>query len=281
MYPVVLFSKFRHKHKCSTLSATFKYNILQMESTLPKNDLKLHEAFEIILSIDTFSEYILDIAELIYNNSISKDTISVVLKRHQINRIEDIKEELLDLLIVYINLILNDHTITENEKNNVRLLKIYFKIREGDFYNYRYVEVEDILHRQFERLYLDNKISTQESIHNVELQQIFDLGYDQFDKFKENEVRRAIESGVDISELDTARIPKTTNISYEFLGRQISQVVKDLVWNRDNGQCRECGSNENLKFDHIIPFSKGGANTYRNIQLLCDLCNKGKSNKIG
>ena len=48
--------------------------------------------------------------------------------------------------------------------------------------------------------------------------------------------------------------------------RHISQSVKDKVWNRDGGQCVECGSNENLEFDHIIPHSKGGANTYRNIK---------------
>lgn len=182
---------------------------------------------------------------------------------------------------MYINLILNDHNITENEKNNIRLLKIYFKIKEGDFYNKRYNEVEDILHRQFERLYLDNKISESESIFNVELQEIFDLSYDQFDKFKEKEVRRALDSGIEITKLDTARIPKAIKVNQEFLGRQISQQVKDLVWNRDNGQCRECGSNERLEFDHIIPFSKGGANTYRNIQLLCEPCNRKKSNKIG
>lgn len=63
--------------------------------------------------------------------------------------------------------------------------------------------------------------------------------------------------------------------------RRISQRVKDLVWNRDNGKCVECGSNENLEFDHIIPHSKGGANTYRNIQLLCEGCNRVKSDKIG
>ena len=63
--------------------------------------------------------------------------------------------------------------------------------------------------------------------------------------------------------------------------RRLTQDVKDKVWNRDGGKCVECGSNENLEFDHIIPFSKGGANTYRNIQLLCEKCNRSKSNKIG
>ena len=63
--------------------------------------------------------------------------------------------------------------------------------------------------------------------------------------------------------------------------RKISQKVKDEVWNRDNGKCVECGSNEDLEFDHIIPHSKGGANTYRNIQLLCEPCNRSKSAKIG
>ncbi len=63
--------------------------------------------------------------------------------------------------------------------------------------------------------------------------------------------------------------------------KSIPQSVKDKVWNRDGGKCVECGSNENLEFDHIIPHSKGGANTYRNIQLLCEPCNRSKSAKIG
>lgn len=63
--------------------------------------------------------------------------------------------------------------------------------------------------------------------------------------------------------------------------RRISQDLKDKVWRRDEGKCVECSSNENLEFDHIIPHSKGGANTYRNIQLLCEKCNRSKSAKIG
>lgn len=63
--------------------------------------------------------------------------------------------------------------------------------------------------------------------------------------------------------------------------KPIPQDVQDKVWVRDGGKCVFCGSVESLEFDHIIPFSKGGANTYRNIQLLCEKCNRQKSNKIG
>lgn len=71
------------------------------------------------------------------------------------------------------------------------------------------------------------------------------------------------------------------NIKNDEPSRRISQRVMDKVWNRDGGKCVQCGSNEKLEFDHIIPFSKGGSNTYRNIQLLCEKCNRSKSNNIG
>tara|TARA_Y100001970_G_scaffold115280_1_gene143705 strand:+ start:2078 stop:3052 length:975 start_codon:yes stop_codon:yes gene_type:complete len=71
------------------------------------------------------------------------------------------------------------------------------------------------------------------------------------------------------------------NQDSEQYDRKIPQRVKDKVWNRDGGKCVECGSNQKLEFDHIIPHSKGGANTYRNLQLLCEPCNRTKSAKIG
>lgn len=56
--------------------------------------------------------------------------------------------------------------------------------------------------------------------------------------------------------------------------------VKQYVWRRDGGRCVECGSNERLEYDHIIPVSKGGSNTERNVQLLCEHCNRMKHAKI-
>lgn len=61
----------------------------------------------------------------------------------------------------------------------------------------------------------------------------------------------------------------------------IPREVLDRVWNRDGGKCVKCGSQDKIEFDHIIPFSKGGSNTYRNIQILCEQCNRQKSNNIG
>ncbi len=61
---------------------------------------------------------------------------------------------------------------------------------------------------------------------------------------------------------------------------KISASARIFVWQRDGGKCVECGSNENLEYDHIIPFSKGGSNTERNLQLLCASCNRLKSDNI-
>jgi hypothetical protein len=62
--------------------------------------------------------------------------------------------------------------------------------------------------------------------------------------------------------------------------RAIPQQVKREVWRRDDGRCADCGSNENLEYDHIIPFSRGGADTVRNLQLLCEPCNRRKSANV-
>ena len=60
----------------------------------------------------------------------------------------------------------------------------------------------------------------------------------------------------------------------------IAEEVRIYVWRRDQGKCVYCNSNKKLEYDHIIPVSKGGSNTARNIQLLCEACNRTKSAKI-
>ena len=93
-----------------------------------------------------------------------------------------------------------------------------------------------------------------------------------------------------VDELVTESFENSFNSSYEELTNDwndspserisISSNVKREVWRRDQGRCARCGSRENLEYDHIIPVAKGGSNTARNIELLCQECNRKKSDKI-
>jgi hypothetical protein len=63
--------------------------------------------------------------------------------------------------------------------------------------------------------------------------------------------------------------------------RIIPSMVKLEVWKRDAGKCVRCGSKDNLHFDHIIPYSRGGTSlNAKNIQLLCVRHNLEKHDKI-
>jgi hypothetical protein len=63
--------------------------------------------------------------------------------------------------------------------------------------------------------------------------------------------------------------------------RLVPTPVKLEVWKRDKEICVKCGSNNNLHFDHIIPYAKGGSSLVAgNIQLLCARHNLEKSDNI-
>ncbi|MDQ7052609.1 MAG: HNH endonuclease signature motif containing protein [candidate division KSB1 bacterium] len=85
---------------------------------------------------------------------------------------------------------------------------------------------------------------------------------------------------LEISEEQSRQEISTNAISINH-NRLIPAEVKRAVWKRDKGKCVICGSTENLHFDHIIPFSKGGTSLVAdNIQLLCAKHNLEKHNKI-
>jgi len=63
--------------------------------------------------------------------------------------------------------------------------------------------------------------------------------------------------------------------------RLIPTSVKLEVWKRDGGKCVKCGATDELHFDHIILFSRGGTSLRAdNIQLLCARHNIAKRDKI-
>lgn len=58
-----------------------------------------------------------------------------------------------------------------------------------------------------------------------------------------------------------------------------TEVVRAVV-ERDGRRCVQCGSDEELQFDHILPVSLGGATSAQNLQILCGPCNRAKSDAL-
>jgi len=98
------------------------------------------------------------------------------------------------------------------------------------------------------------------------------------DAWKESSANRAVFK----FKLEMARTQEFASERAEIdHGRLIPTVVKLEVWKRDKGRCVVCGSTDNLHFDHIIPYSKGGSSLVaENIQLLCARHNIVKRDKI-
>ena len=65
--------------------------------------------------------------------------------------------------------------------------------------------------------------------------------------------------------------------------KPISGRVRQNVLMRDDYSCQICGATvkdgAKLEIDHIIPVSKGGSNKEKNLQVLCQKCNREKHNR--
>lgn len=62
--------------------------------------------------------------------------------------------------------------------------------------------------------------------------------------------------------------------------RVVPSSVKQEVWKRDHGRCVLCGEDNELHFDHDVPFSRGGSSTVQNVRLLCARHNLEKGARI-
>jgi len=160
----------------------------------------------------------------------------------------------------------------EEEKGEEERLKARFNKRQELQKEYGHLSPEEIIFNgQIE--YVD-KLFLLEKVHNYsndEAEELYDASRKEAKKAKLSEVKRKI----------SQKAQETYgNIPSDDERKSIPDEVKMYVWQRDRGKCVKCGSQKNLEYDHDIPVSKGGGNTARNIRILCENCNRTKSNNI-
>ena len=68
-------------------------------------------------------------------------------------------------------------------------------------------------------------------------------------------------------------------------GATVERVERAVVYERDKGRCHLCDKKVPKKgwhLDHIVPLSRGGEHSYRNVAVSCPRCNLSKyTKKIG
>ena len=141
----------------------------------------LKETAQELIARKEYPEVIKAALQLIVDGKMSSLALEKVLAEKGIRRITDIKEKTLDVLLDYADVILEDDVLTPEELANLKMLKLFFRIDEGDFQkNNKFERVESIIVRQLEKLYADNILDEQEALHQSDLQGVFGLGYDEY-----------------------------------------------------------------------------------------------------
>jgi hypothetical protein len=93
-------------------------------------------------------------------------------------------------------------------------------------------------------------------------------------------------AGVTQANLEEDELPEVPEEMITPESREIPAAVKREVWRRDEGRCtyehagRRCSSRYALQFDHLVPYSHGGAHAVDNIRLLCRAHHRMKSREM-
>jgi hypothetical protein len=77
--------------------------------------------------------------------------------------------------------------------------------------------------------------------------------------------------------------PFTETKELRRISREISRPTQFRVLKRDNqicGVCKRPMLDDDIHFDHIIPYAKGGSSDENNVRLLCGECNQKRSDRF-
>ncbi len=161
----------------------------------------LSSAFEKIVNEFELPDYLKEICSNIAGTTISREKIDEILLNYNVNY-SIAKIDFLHLIFDYIKIALEDGILTNLEKENIKFLKAWFRIQPGDFYFQDKGDIEKIITYQLSKIYQEDFVTEEEALLKVDLQEIFDLSYDQINDYSKIEAATSIRQGADPKNLD-------------------------------------------------------------------------------
>ena len=92
----------------------------------------------------------------------------------------DLGDAILDAILFVIGVALADHQLTYAERRAIRGVQHMVGLEEGELLVRRPVQVADLLEQEIRLLLEDRGISPREALHQVALQEVLGLSYDQY-----------------------------------------------------------------------------------------------------
>lgn len=108
----------------------------------------------------------------------------------------------LNAILDYVDIILEDNVLTEDEWTSVRWMRVYLNVKEKDFLKRKYeARIRHIVIEQLRKLYADNLIERNEAIMQSEMQGLFGLSSQRYSRYVEEVKQEAINKGANEMDL--------------------------------------------------------------------------------
>jgi hypothetical protein len=108
-------------------------------------------------------------------------------------------------------------------------------------------------------------------------------GYPRRPRTTSRDIKRLAEAGfLEAAGDNKYRVPAAAEWAMVRVGTRdaIPERVRQNVYERDGHRCVECGSDQRLTVDHIIPWSLNGPDDEENLRTLCGPCNSSKGARV-
>jgi hypothetical protein len=121
-----------------------------------------------------------ELAVMLSQGVVAPSAFTAHVKRHGLARENWFRLQVLDLALGFIRDGIEDSALRSGHLSDVRTLKAFLHIADGDFYAYRASEVAAIIGEQLDRILDDAEITDEEELRQVDLQAAFGLAYDEY-----------------------------------------------------------------------------------------------------